>query len=160
MENDKLKILFLDIDGVLLPYYKNAGHYLYKDSSIELFPKKCATVLNNIVEQTGCKIVISSDWRLSYSLKELQEIFKINLINCDLIDVTTGDFYDSEDLWKTRVKQINQWISQNSVYKYVAVDDMNLIELGKEHFVHCTKGAFEGILQTGVQEKIIKILNS
>jgi len=67
-----MKILFLDIDGVL-----NSGDYskiLYKlhqmDGSIKsrddygtLFDERCVTWLKWIILKTDCKIVLSSTWK-------------------------------------------------------------------------------------------------
>ncbi len=83
-----MKILFLDIDGVLLPQFKNDGHFLYDDQMLERFPKNCINALNHILTETNCEIVISSDWRRYFNLSKLIDIFKINGIIKSPIDVT------------------------------------------------------------------------
>jgi hypothetical protein len=57
-----LKIIFLDVDGVL--NYSRMD----KDDHIEtpsgLVSKRCISLLNEITDKTGAKIVVSSTWRL------------------------------------------------------------------------------------------------
>lgn len=55
----RVKILFLDVDGVL-----NGEHYGYGgvDDSL-LF------LLKTIIDETGCKIVLSTTWRLNQSAR-------------------------------------------------------------------------------------------
>ena len=72
-----MKILFCDIDGVILPFHNNNKRIEIPDfnSSFELFDSKCVKVLNEIIQETDCEIVISSDWRNHFNL----EIKSINL---------------------------------------------------------------------------------
>ncbi len=56
--------LFMDIDGVLAPYGS--------DGSLD---RACVAHLNSIVEATGAVVVISSTWRVSFTLEELREQF-------------------------------------------------------------------------------------
>ena len=63
-----MKILFLDIDGVLNStkffYEKNELEY-YKNISFPLdsFDYRKIELLNYILDETNAKLVISSDWR-------------------------------------------------------------------------------------------------
>ena len=55
-----------------------------------------------------------------------------------------------------RVGEINEWLEKNPhVVKWVAIDDMDLSTL--KNFVH-TKKMNEGIKQSGIKEKIVKML--
>jgi hydroxymethylpyrimidine pyrophosphatase-like HAD family hydrolase len=68
-----LKLIFLDIDGVLvttnslIPSDKYFGH---------TFDKNCVQNLIEILDATGAKVVISSSWREGRTLSQLQSIFK------------------------------------------------------------------------------------
>ncbi|MDO4977400.1 MAG: HAD domain-containing protein [Eubacteriales bacterium] len=57
-----MKIIFLDIDGVL-----NSQDYYEKNQSIDFrkqpFDPACILCLQTIVKETGAKIVLSSSWR-------------------------------------------------------------------------------------------------
>ena len=59
-----MKIIFLDIDGVICTPKTD---FRYLDI-------RCVNHLNNIVEDTGAKIVISSSWRYGRTLKGLQNL--------------------------------------------------------------------------------------
>ena len=64
-----MKVIFLDIDGVLNVI--SQGH----DEYGSLFHKHFEDNLRYIIEQTGAKIVISSTWRMS-GLSEMQRMWK------------------------------------------------------------------------------------
>lgn len=86
-----MKIIFLDIDGVL-NHQQWYGSELYKD-----FPSKenyerqqfCTwtiELLNNLTDETGAKIVVSSSWRLGRTVQQLQELFELVGITGKVID--------------------------------------------------------------------------
>ena len=52
-----MKVLFLDIDGVL------NGHEWDDDAKSCNIRRECVKHLNRVVQETGCKIVVSSAWR-------------------------------------------------------------------------------------------------
>jgi hypothetical protein len=55
----KMKVIFLDIDGVL-----NRTSFVWIDEDNPIDPKS-AELLNELLLQTGAKIVVSSSWRLT-----------------------------------------------------------------------------------------------
>jgi hypothetical protein len=65
----------------------------------------------------------------------------------------------AEFLERNRLDEISRWVEENEdkIEKWIAVDDLDLSELGEEHFVH-TKRPREGIKQTGIKDKILKLL--
>ena len=94
------KVIFLDFDGVL-----NSGdnsEILMKLAPYNpellrryipgiMFDERCVRWLAYIVRESGCKIVISSSWRLQYELEELQKIWKNNDFPGEIIDYTPFD---------------------------------------------------------------------
>ena len=54
-----MKVLFLDIDGVVC-LHKDKDW----DNEEEIFDAACCRKLQEIVSATGCKLVLSSSWRL------------------------------------------------------------------------------------------------
>lgn len=52
-----MRVLFLDIDGVL------NGHDYSDEAKSCNIRRECVFRLNRVVKETGCKIVISSSWR-------------------------------------------------------------------------------------------------
>jgi hypothetical protein len=62
----------------------------------------------------------------------------------------------SSDLEDDRVYQISEWVKFNKPEKWVAIDDMNLSDLGY-NFIRTTDS--KGLTQTGLKDKIINTLN-
>jgi hypothetical protein len=71
-----MKIVFLDIDGVL-----NAGEG-------PLLPG-CISALNKITNATGAMIVIHSSWRFSWSLVQIRGHLKAHGVEGEIIGVTS-----------------------------------------------------------------------
>jgi hypothetical protein len=171
------KILFLDHDGVICLSEAWGGRFKKKgfdsnpltplDIRMDNFDFKSIKILNNIIETTGCELVISSDWKLQGTLEQMKEMYITRGIKPP-IDYTPNliDF-DKEkhhllkstiDIEKIRVLEINKYLEDNpEVTHWVAVDDMDLSEL--ENFVQTKRPHNEGIKQCGVKEKIIGFLS-
>lgn len=167
-----MKIIFLDIDGVIATS-QCWGRGNDNKWGAYMFDPKCVAVLNFILKETGAEIVLSSDWKSHYTLFEMNEIFAHNGVIKGPISFTpSSKSYKGDNLEGGRSDEIKDWLKhhawKNDV-KWVAVDDLNMSgdymeKLGKdytcglENFVHCPKH-MEGIKQTGVKEKILKFLN-
>ena len=161
-----MKIIFLDIDGVLATNKEFATNrtkfrekYLWaKELRVPYrFNEGCVEVFNEILDLTDSEIVISSDWRFHWDLDELDKIFKANGVKKSPIFGTIKNKRKmSSDLEDDRVYQINEWVKFNKPEKWIAIDDMNLSSLGSNFFR--TKDS-EGLKQSGLKDKIIKILN-
>ena len=59
-----------------------------------------------------------------------------------------------------RIEEILQYVTSNSLEIWCAVDDMDLSDLGDDHFVMCKKYRKEGIKQLSIKEKTIKRLKN
>lgn len=172
--NIKDKVIFLDIDGCIATHKeystkKTSKRYLH-DFQVYPFNEKCVEILNKILDETNAEIVLSSNWVLYFSLDQMQEIFKINGINklpYDFVEQIALKLSTSDEV--NRGYSIDNYISQHNhqFRNYVIIDDLNIKQYGYfktmsidfDKFVHCSRGDFEGIKQTGIKEKIIKILN-
>jgi len=119
---DDLKIIFLDIDGVLNceidnPDTRNMRHDI---------SKRCMELLNDLIESTKSKIVISSTWRYSKSTEELQKIFEDHGFKGKIIDRTPrlgADCLRGNEILKW-MKDNDSLIGYHSYYnKYVILDD-------------------------------------
>ena len=175
-----MKIIFLDIDGVIATS-QCWGKGNDNKWDAYMFDPKCVAVLNFILKETGAEIILSSDWKSHYTLFEMNEIFAHNGVIKGPIGFTpSSKTYTGDNLEGGRSDEIHAWLShhcqkpmtkggQPMVYdiKWVAVDDLNMTEkfgdisgnykTGLKNFVHCKKHT-EGIKQTGVKEKILKFL--
>jgi hypothetical protein len=140
---------------------------------LDNFDKKSVEVLNRIIEQTDAEIVVSSDWKLHATLEELQELYREYGVSKSPIAVTgkleeidpdsAGLFRWKGWLERSRCIEIQDWLKNNEVDTWVAVDDLNMsdeyLRPGLTNFV-LTARSSEGIKQSGIEEKIIKILNN
>jgi len=161
-----MKVIFLDIDGVLATNKEFATN---RTKFREKYPwakelrvpygwnKGCVKILNEILDSTDAEIVISSDWRFHWDLDELDKIFKVNGVKKSPIFGTIKNKRKlSSEIEDDRVYQISEWIKFNKPDKWVAIDDMDLSSLGPNFFR--TKDS-EGLKQTRLKNKIIKTLN-
>ena len=68
MNNDPIKVIFLDIDGVLnseKSINKNLKKFGKEKGQHALMPDRShIKLLNHIIKETNCKIVLSSSWRI------------------------------------------------------------------------------------------------
>jgi hypothetical protein len=105
-----MKVIFLDIDGVLATNKEFATNrtkfrekYLWaKELRVPYgWNKGCVEVFNEILDATNSEIVISSDWRFHWDLDELDKIFKVNGVKKSPI---FGRTKDSEGLKQTGLK--------------------------------------------------------
>ena len=121
MQTDKL--LFLDFDGVL--HSVKAGKH-------ELFRK--APLLNNLLIEHPCQVVISSSWRLYFRLDELRHRLQPPLAN--LIIGQTGP--REERRW-SRFTEITKYINANKPQAdWRALDDtLNDFPVDCPELVHC-----------------------
>jgi hypothetical protein len=138
------------------------------------FDEKAVKVLNEILEETGAEIVVSSDWKNWATVEEMGEYYESKGIIKKPIAFTDSILYDDyndfpwHNKWEseqTRSLEIAQYIGQNSVITHwVSIDDldMSLREVddkswGLKNFV-LTPVNKEGIKQTGIKEKVLKYL--
>jgi hypothetical protein len=189
----KMKVIFLDNDGVIC-LHNNWGGRAKKwskyrsenpessnfksDAPVSVrfddFDKKAIKILNEILEETGAEIVVSSDWRYHATLEELGEYYLSQGISKKPIGVTKrlGECDQPEnfiwsrqwDLEQSRSLEILQYLRDNpEVTEWVAVDDLDMSngeewkKWGLTNFVLTPKST-EGIKQSGIKEKVIKYL--
>ena len=195
-----MKVIFLDNDGVIClsnnwggrskkwAKYRSANPETSKqlsDAPVEVrfddFDKKAVKVLNEILEQTGAEIVVSSDWRLHATLEEIGEYYTSQGILKKPVGFTKllGQFDDPENFvwslqWRleqSRSLEVLQYLKEHpEVTEWVAVDDLNMgknqthkawgemeMDWGLTNFVLTPKSS-EGIKQSGIKEKIVKYL--
>ena len=189
-----MKVIFLDLDGTIClsnnwggrskkwAKYRSENPETSKfinDAPVEVrfddFDKKSIKVLNEILEETGTEIVVSSDWKCHANLEELGEYFLSQGILKKPVGVTKmlGQCNQPEnypwlrkwDVEQSRSLEILQYLFDHpEVSQWVAVDDLDMGKNGEEwkdwgldNFV-LTPSRTEGIKQSGIKEKIIKFL--
>lgn len=163
LESPDKKYLFLDIDDVLVTTRQHFSKKLHPKYQTHHFDQKCVIILNDIIQKTNPIIILSSDWKFHYTLDELNEIFKDNGVESKITDITPSlwgiKFFKLSELEECRAWEIIQYVNEHKIQNFVAVDDLNLRDWLPDNFVHCTRSN-EGIKQTYVKEKILKVLNN
>lgn len=157
-----MKIIFLDIDGVLnhISYYKSnrwEKTHSYKDDIDPL----CIERLNNIIAETGANIVISSTWRIGLGVSELQEILNKKGFKGKIIDKTESfhnDFiFRGNEIykWCNEYARKNKliWTSKCDLFPYVIIDDdSDILYWQRENFLKIDNEV--GLTDDNVKEAI------
>jgi len=131
-----MKIIFLDIDGVLctsrshIALSKNFGGEMDEwDTVAAEFLRKCCAAPN------GPKIVISSTWRkFCQNPRDNSDILGVRLKQCELTDFLHEDWRTKD--FGLRGREIAEWLSRHKeVDDYRVIDDdvwdMEDIDVGK-----------------------------
>lgn len=166
-----MKILFLDVDGVLnnrLTYARI--HRAWKESGnatkggefgwpMGHLDATLVPNLNPIVEQTGCQIVLSSSWRIIAKIPDFRQWVALKGFKYpdSIIDRTRSSVGDDPD---GRGNEIKDWLKGHpEVTAYAILDDdsQDIIRVHPNNFVHTSLN--EGLTEEKVQAAIA-ILNS
>jgi hypothetical protein len=151
-----MKILFLDIDGVLQPggaqnRFKNDLDLLKSQKIIENpefesvdkydlgavfydWAIDSVELIRKLLDNSQAKIVISSSWRNGKTLNDLKLLFSIHKLN-DYVIGATPIFSGSN-----RGEEIASYLTENlDVEKFVIVDDIayTLDDRFPDNFVYC-----------------------
>lgn len=134
------KIIFLDVDGPLAWSTWESGKVKINDRLTIPYAwvKEDCDALSEVIKQTDANIVLSSDWRMHFSFRDMKDIFSFYGINpSHLIDYTTMHTLKvkmSSSLEMDRASEIIKWLNCNKVKNnWVAIDDLNL-SLGFQYF--------------------------
>ena len=194
-----MKVIFLDHDGVIClasewggrhKKQRKAGRKLSQsieslpvDARFDNFNKKAITILNEILEQTGAEIVVSSDWKRWANVEEMGEYYEQQGIikkpiaftktvsECTNYNPHTFQWSPKWMLEQERSLEINQFlIDHPEITHWVAIDDLNMgipqthdtwgdmvMDWGLTNFVLTPKSR-EGIKQSGIKELVLGFL--
>lgn len=172
-----MKLLFLDIDGVL-----NHSTFLHDEAKLRIeagkeglivepeafhgvhqIDPKAVELLNQIVERTGCRIVLSSSWRINNTVDEMNAILRVHGFKGEIVDRTPSTFQTdpATNKWSCRGEEIQRWMKEADLPKdeevwFVILDDSN--DMGDvSHALVRTN--FETGLQAGHVEVAVYHLN-
>ena len=111
-----MKVLFLDIDGVM----NNDG--LLNRHGIYAVGEEMLDRLKRIVDATGCKIVLSSTWRLYKDAREVVDQ-KLATRGLEVIDETIEITPPKLSMFVPRSDEIEEWLGRNVVDQFAILDD-------------------------------------
>lgn len=186
-----MKLIFLDIDGVLNcenAYRSGECKYVswIDDSGEEdhhqSFCSWSKVYLNQLIEETGAKIVISSTWRNS-GIEFMRKVWEVEEMKGEIIGITPNfrssikgygiprgceiDYYLEHDLkfshinWDSGIQQ--EYIEKSGVENYIIIDDDSDMLYGqRNHFVHVLPSPRnkEGFNQKYYKEALEKLSKS
>ena len=187
-----MKVIFLDNDGVIClsnnwgGRSKKWANYrsenpesskILKEAPVTVrfddFDKKAIKILNEVLEETGAEIVVSSDWKLHATLEELGTYYESQGIVKKPIAITPNlEDFDPESAglyhWKgwlerKRILEIEKYLELNpQITHWVAIDDLHMAPEnnqghGLKNFV-LTPRSNEGIKQSGISYKLKSFL--
>ena len=140
-----MKVIFLDIDGVLVTpesIYKSKKHYLETGEMISSIDEDKLDIIKEIIEKTNAKIVLSSLYKLEFikdeqgnphpitdKTKLMESLF--NKHSLKIFDLTPNDYY------RNRSKEILMYLRNNSIDNFVIIDDegVSLSEVFPDNFI-------------------------
>lgn len=136
-----MKILYLDIDGVVLPQRA----YLLPGQSyvVRTFDPCAVSILNKICKETGAKIAIHSTWifsqfwKLSFEGPEYDvhhHCIKQGILEEHFFQ---EDIYCKRDFWAERHERINWHRNKWNPERILVFDDEDLSEHFGEDFYKC-----------------------
>ena len=155
-----MKLIFLDIDGVL-----NSHDFLYRwqektardrvefkgNEHLMLDPVAVGRV-NRILTVSGAKVVISSSWRHGWPIERLKEILKTVGFIGEIIDCTPR-------YGKDRGHEIDEWLQNHNEGHdpfVILDDDSDMAHMAK----HLVKTSFaHGLLDEHVEESIRRLMS-
>ena len=143
--DDEPAVVFLDIDGVLLPF--GPGVSAAPADPARQFPSRCLGALSRLLEVSGARLVLSSTWRAVPAARE-QIVANFARFAAEeptrgaalgavaRFDEMTDPAYHAERQW-----EIHAWLQAHpAVRRWVALDDEELL-LGAPNAER--RGAFE-----------------
>lgn len=151
-----MKVLFLDIDGVLTSHASCAKDkvlvewQLPEERLVDDFDVNCVQSLKDIINKTNANIVISSAWRKLFGINTL--IKHLNKYGITNIIGATPELIDY------RGNEIQAWLNENKdVDKFVILDD-------NDDMLHLSKYLVQTNWKIGLEEcqakLAIEVLNS
>ncbi|MBL8355559.1 MAG: hypothetical protein JNM01_12090 [Delftia acidovorans] len=127
-----MRVLFLDIDGVLNSTRTSVAHggYPHELTHTEAFDWVAIKLLQRLCDSSGIQVVLSSAWRLTHDYKDVAKAFDLPIID------------RTPSLLGCRGDEIQNWLDNHvEVTNYAILDDdPDMLESQEPHFIH-TRGS-------------------
>ncbi|MDF1698357.1 MAG: HAD domain-containing protein [Saprospiraceae bacterium] len=138
-----MKILFLDIDGVMTSSSTQPIHI--QGAKLYPFSKESVQALNSILQTQKVKIVLTSSWRNVFDVEKQCQIFEENGIIQMPYGQTTNLKYEKRDI------EISNYLKNKNIESILILDDMYIS--GFEAYLLQTN-ASTGLLMSDVPRAI------
>lgn len=151
-EKKNLKIIFLDIDGVMNSVESCTNH----NRPHRYFDLPCQPMIDNlnyIIDQTGARIVVSSTWRKLFGRHGMDYLLYLVGVRPEVVDGITPQVLSGY-----RGQEIRLWLEKHGeVTHFVILDDDSDMVPFMDRFVHTDRQV--GLTRANA-EQAIKILNT
>jgi hypothetical protein len=108
--NKKMRIFFLDIDGVL---NNCTATGVFAEDSTDIY---CIAVLNEALRRTGAKIVIISSWKDNFDFQLIRDLlYQRGVLEESIISATERDIPKEEG--------IKNFLAHSQVEEFIIIDD-------------------------------------
>jgi len=117
-----MKIIFLDIDGVLNSeedLTNNVG-LLWDVNDLNI---KYIILLNEIIKATNAKVVISSTWRIIHPFDKIEKMMLKKGFVGEVISQTVLLSRTPDGVIQDRGDEINLWLKDNDIESFLILDD-------------------------------------
>lgn len=154
----KIKIIFLDIDGVLncQTSKSNSGGVLGIDS-------KKVKLLRRIIDQTNTKIVLCSSWKTFWDHNKDEQTEIANYLDRKLKRENLFILDKTDDKGYNRGEGIVNWLQDKTVEQWIVLDDEIFDDYDKynviEHLVKTSFYSENGGLQEEHVQMAVEMLN-
>ena len=120
------------------------------------FDPGAVNILNQILDQTGAEIVISSDWKLKISIAGMCKFYQAQGIKKMPIDYTAW-MPGAPTYHEQRATEINAWLEQHpGIAQWAAVDDLYM-GTWLTNFVWA-KNVHLGITDIAVKQQLLQMI--
>ena len=128
------KILFMDIDGVLVTHWSLQQEQIKIDeiTYYEPYAPECVEALNMLIAHFNADIVIHSTRRYQYSLENFKRIWNESGIQFNKLSVLPR-YGDMDDQWfsdpnEEKEYELKKYINEHSISQnsYLVIEDMKL----------------------------------
>lgn len=118
-----MKVLFLDIDGVLNSERSSLalGGYPhdFSEGDMAKFDHVAIALVRHLCRVTGCSVVLSSSWREYFTPHQV----------ANALDLPVMDKTPDLGSYETRALEINAWLAEHHVERYAIVDDVPVFDV-------------------------------
>jgi hypothetical protein len=153
-----MKIIFLDIDGVLNTDRQIRINKLEQNENIRFDPIAMKH-LNSIIDETNAKIVITSTWKIhreknGYLWQELLRNLEIYNLDDAILDITP--VIDPSKQTELREQEILQWLNTyENIEGFVILDDQWSMGELNHCFIRCLP--YAGITKEVADKAILRL---
>lgn len=131
-----MKVIFLDIDGVLNSIDSAIAFFAKKKNKSMMYNEDrldpvSIGLIQRVCEETGAKIVVSSTWRMGRTQKDFIELFAAyGWEDFPYLDKT-------DTAGPVRGSEIQRWLVNNGSPEYIILDDdSDMLQEQHDRFIH------------------------